>query len=72
MKMNISTVFGLAKSLVKAHQKAGVTYVSLSHAGVHPRIRKDGPSACKDSRRTFMTPCSGVSNHVLAMSFKPY
>jgi hypothetical protein len=26
----------------KSASEAGVTYVSLSHAGVHPRIRKAG------------------------------
>jgi hypothetical protein len=58
--------------ICKSASEAGVTYVSLSHVGVHPRTRKGGPSACKGSRRTFMTPCSSVGNHTLAMSLKPY
>lgn len=49
-----------------------VTYVSLSHAGVQPRIKKDGPSARKDSRRSFNPPCTLLSNHVLAISFTTY
>ena len=56
----------------KSASEAGVTYVSLSTLASILASGKAGLPPARGSRRTFMTPCSSVSNYTLAVSFKPY
>lgn len=56
MKINMSTVFGLHLSISIVIIRENSTYASLNHAGVHPFMRKPGPSFFNEVINIFISP----------------